>query len=205
MVRTGRPREFDWDSVADAAVLLFWRQGYDKTSLADIMNATGLSSSSFYGAFGSKRALFEAALARFRVTWGRVSDPLADPDLAPRDAVEAMLQLTVAMQTDPSHPLGCMVALSGVAFAGGSEGIHAVARKYRDMVRDQLTLNARRAVDLGQLRSDTDAVALAVAMECFLWGITIDARDGVAREALSAAIDSIMLLWDLRTDTHGQN
>lgn len=57
-----RPKEYDENEVVAKAVELFRRQGYDATSVRDILESTGLSSSSLYAAFGGKEALYLAAL-----------------------------------------------------------------------------------------------------------------------------------------------
>ena len=61
----GRPREFDEQAVLDAVQALFWQQGYEATSLADIVEASGLNKSSLYNAFGSKQQLFALVLDRY--------------------------------------------------------------------------------------------------------------------------------------------
>ncbi len=53
-----RPLEFDRSKAVNRALVLFWRQGYQATSLADLLAAMGISRSSFYAAFGDKRSLF---------------------------------------------------------------------------------------------------------------------------------------------------
>lgn len=58
----GRPRNFDVDVVTAAAADTFCRLGYEATSLDDIVSTTGLHRGSLYGAFGSKRGIFLAAL-----------------------------------------------------------------------------------------------------------------------------------------------
>ncbi len=60
-----RPREFDRDQVVDRAVEVFWRQGFEATSIQDLVEATGLNRGSLYNTFGDKAGLFEAALERY--------------------------------------------------------------------------------------------------------------------------------------------
>ena len=61
----GRPREFDEDGVLERALHVFWRLGYEATSVTDLMEATGLAKGSLYKAFGDKRSLFLKALDRY--------------------------------------------------------------------------------------------------------------------------------------------
>src|SRR5210317_1187307 len=61
----GRPRGFDEAKVLDAAMEVFWRKGYESTSLADLLEATGLHKGSLYQAFGDKHTLFISALRRY--------------------------------------------------------------------------------------------------------------------------------------------
>ena len=92
---------------------LFWRQGYEPTSLDQLQRAMGdLSPASFYGAFGSKEKLYREALARYLGTYGQVVAPLHDAASTPRDALEQALRRSVQLQTDPDMPRGCMLVLS---------------------------------------------------------------------------------------------
>jgi TetR/AcrR family transcriptional regulator, transcriptional repressor for nem operon len=60
-----RPREFDEGTVLDAAVLCFWKQGYEATSVRDLVAQTGITAASLYNAFGDKRALYQKALDHY--------------------------------------------------------------------------------------------------------------------------------------------
>ena len=89
MARTGRPREFDTEAALEGALLLFWEHGYEATSLTQLKAAMGgISTASFYAAFGSKEALFRAVVTRYLDTHGRVTAPLKDPAWPPRAAIE---------------------------------------------------------------------------------------------------------------------
>ncbi len=60
-----RKREFDKDKVLEQAMILFWRRGYEATSIHDLKKAMNISTSSMYETFGDKRGIFLEALARF--------------------------------------------------------------------------------------------------------------------------------------------
>ena len=57
-----RPKGYDRDAVLTAARDLFWEQGYEAVSVADLEQRTGLNRSGIYQEFGSKHGLFAAAL-----------------------------------------------------------------------------------------------------------------------------------------------
>lgn len=57
-----RRRTYSTEAVVEAAKDTFWRLGYDGAAVSDLEAATGLSRSSLYQAFGSKRRLFADAL-----------------------------------------------------------------------------------------------------------------------------------------------
>ena len=64
VVPIGRPREFDTSKAIDSAMLLFWRKGYEGTSISDLTEALGITRPSLYGAFGNKEQLFRTVLDR---------------------------------------------------------------------------------------------------------------------------------------------
>lgn len=76
----GRVRVFDENTAIRAARDVFWERGYASTSLAELQAATGLSRSSVYGTFGSKRGLFEAVTHNYL---DEVVIPLLEPLEAP--------------------------------------------------------------------------------------------------------------------------
>jgi len=60
-----RPLEFDRPQTVNKALVLFWRKGYQATSLADLLAAMGIRRSSFYGAFTDTCSLFVECLDLF--------------------------------------------------------------------------------------------------------------------------------------------
>lgn len=61
----GRPREFNEDNVLKKIMELFWKRGYEGTSLSHIIAATGLKKGSLYATFGDKHAMYLAAITNY--------------------------------------------------------------------------------------------------------------------------------------------
>ena len=197
MPRTGRPREFDRGQALDAAMRLFWRQGYESTSLDQLKRAMGgLSAASFYGAFGSKERLFREALERYLGTHGRVVAPLCDDALGPREALEATLRRSARMQTEADLPGGCMVVLSAANMSPENAHVQALVAAERGRTRDGIGRRVAQAIRSGELHPGTDVEGLATLVDALLVGMSVQSRDGVTGTAIDAAVSTLLRLWD---------
>ncbi|MEM0964440.1 MAG: helix-turn-helix domain-containing protein, partial [Bacteroidota bacterium] len=90
-----RPRQYDPDAVLDAAQRAFQARGYEATSVQDLVEATGLSRSSLYHAFGDKHALFLAVLDRYAAAGDEAAEA-ACCGASPLAAIEAVLTQSAA-------------------------------------------------------------------------------------------------------------
>ncbi|WMJ69639.1 TetR/AcrR family transcriptional regulator [Stenotrophomonas sp. 24(2023)] len=204
MTRTGRPRSFDRDTALEQAMQVFWARGYEAASLALLKDAMGgISSPSFYAAFGSKEALFEEVLQCYLATHGQVMAPLYQPGLDPRAAVERALHATARMQTDSGHPLGCLLNVAATTTPDEVETAQALLAGDRAATRAGFIECARRAVSNGQLPATSDAQAIGVMLDTFMRGLTAQARDGVPRAQMDAAIDALLAPWKKTTPRRG--
>ena len=133
---------------------------------------------------------------RYIATHGQVMAALHDPKMPPRDAVATALRDTVEMQTDPSHPAGCLVALSA-ANGPSTEGLLGgtlAAERNRNSAAIQACVE--RAIASGELRPEIDAIGFASMIDAAVAGISMRARDGVGREQLERAVDAVLASWD---------
>ena len=197
MARTGRPRGFDKDEALGQAMRLFWDQGYEATSLAQLKAAMGnISAASFYAAFDSKEALFRNVLALYLATHGQVTASLQDPSIPPRAAIELALRRSARMQTGRDHPLGCLVILSISTCSPQNRHLQELLAAERARNRRGFRTCVNRAIVAGELPAAHDPVALAAVFDTFLVGLSTQARDRVDQAALDAAISHLMGTWD---------
>lgn len=95
--RPGRPRGFDEADALRAAMGVFWRQGFEASSLDDLTRAMGLSRSSFYACFGSKRDALIAAIG----VYARDRREALKARLAAADGPQGRAEAVVAALADP--------------------------------------------------------------------------------------------------------
>jgi TetR/AcrR family transcriptional repressor of nem operon len=65
-----RPKQFNNEKALHEAMRIFWRKGYDGTSLPDLLLSMNLNRSSLYNAFQDKQTLFHQTLTYYQETIG---------------------------------------------------------------------------------------------------------------------------------------
>lgn len=192
--KAGRPLSFDRDAALEQAMLLFWRHGYETTSISDLTNAMGITVPSLYTAFGDKRRLFLEAASRY------AGDPEAsgaaiDDATTAYEAARSTLHRAVETFTGQTTPPGCLLASATASGSAGSADVQAVVAGYRQRIRDHLQARVERDIKAGQMPDSTDAAALAGLVVTVVQGLSVLARDGVTRPALSGIADASLSAW----------
>jgi TetR/AcrR family transcriptional regulator, transcriptional repressor for nem operon len=195
--RTGRPLAFDPDGALDAAMRQFWAHGFEATSLEDLERATGLSRSSLYNTFGSKRVLFERAVDRYMAVLDhQLLDPLETGDAGLAD-LETFVDRLGSQLDEASVVAGCLLTNSLAEFGGRDRGVVRQGHAYLDRARRAIGTALARASDRGEI----DAAANAARTELILGlvlGVNIVARSGVGKtdlDALVAAVHAEIGTW----------
>lgn len=177
----GRPRAFDLDEVSEQALVVFWANGYEATSMDQLVAATGLSASSIYAAFVNKRGLFEAAVARYDAHAGEALDALHDGSRGLRDVARFVEWVREGLRSD-SRPASCLIVNTMVEMASRDEVIAEATARYRTRVRESLRAAMARAEAQGELPRRS-ARQRADVVNAALFGALATARAGSVDDA----------------------
>ncbi len=177
-------KQFDMDTVLDAAMIQFWRAGYADTSVDDLSRATGLNRSSIYSSLGDKDTLFLRCLDRYAARYGEKYDAaLSCAAAEPLTAVRAFFDVTLERIADPELPDGCLVAQSAMAIPVLSPSVAAHTKEALGFQR----LRLRAALKAGRL-TDQDAEAFAEHVAAVNQSLAVMSRAGASRAQLLAIV-----------------
>ncbi|MBX9824765.1 MAG: TetR/AcrR family transcriptional regulator [Xanthobacteraceae bacterium] len=179
-----RPREFDAEVALESAMELLWSKGYEATSLDDLCKVTGLSRSSFYATFGSKRKLLLRSVDRYverRVP--NLIETLVRP-IPVQDAFAALLRDFIDRIVAGSGRRGCFLGNCAAELPRGDRGALTQVRQGLGRTEAVFREALARAKARGELQPEADVDALARFLTAGIQGLRLVGKVNPDRSTL---------------------
>lgn len=191
----GRPRGFDRDDALRIALNVFWRHGYEQTSMALLASEMGIALPSIYCAYGNKAHLFLEALRYYqKIYW----DPLYEeyrlaPDI--HDGTAHFFREAAGILLAPNAPCGCVIVMGFLNLPENEPELHKAIAERREHTRRMFRNKLKEAAEKGQIPAACDIPGIAGALHNFFEGLSIQARgDLCLSELLAIAEKGVRLL-----------
>ena len=167
-----RQREFNKDEVIARAMLIFWSQGYEATSIRNLQDAMGISSSSMYEVFGDKRGVYLAALAHFCELEGARISQMALESPTPKVFIEQLFNmLNLALESDNPR-LGSMAFNAMIEFGTIDPEVTTLLLTHYIRIANIVAQAIADGQAAGTITSKEDATTLAHTILLTLQGIS---------------------------------
>ena len=180
----GRPRGFDEGEVLQTALMLFWRHGYDATTMRMLSEATGVGVRGLVNVFGDKEQLFARVLTAYHsMAEGVLASVFSPPGL---DAVETLFRgMAAPVEADAINNAGCLMV--NTVFNAGRAGtrFEPAIQAYRGMFRDTFEAALRRD-------GIADSTARAEFLVASLWGVLSHIRLSGSTTSAAPMVDVIV-------------
>ncbi len=190
-----RPREFDEAEALDRAMEVFWKKGYQNTSLDDLLDAMGIQRGSFYNTFGSKKETYLRAIDRyteFMLNGGPYTQATqSEPGLA---ALATLCDNYIDSVTGDAEPRGCFFAHVSKEHRGDDPVIQQAILKGIDRMRGIIKRSIEAAQRDGDLPEQVSPEGMATLFMSVAWGIHVMAEAGVPKEDLKTAASQLFVM-----------
>lgn len=134
-----RAREFDEEMAVQRAMRLFWRKGYETSTLPELLKVMRICRGSFYNAFGTKREVLIRAVQQYAGTgMDGLLSPLAT-ETAGRAEIEKTFAQLLAYMTSPRGRQGCLIGNSMTEIAMQDPELRELLLLARRQTEDALT------------------------------------------------------------------
>lgn len=185
-----RPRKIEKEDALEAAMQAFWLNGFEATSMQDLMNTTGLKKGSIYQTFGGKKALFFETLTlyadrvydEFRATFREAETP--------KDGMTTFLtEFLVNFALQETIRKGCFVVNTTIELAPHDEDARAIIQRQNSRIEKMLSDEIEKGQKTGEFRKDIPANELAIELNVMLYGLMADSKstgDSVRTKKLAA-------------------
>lgn len=183
----GRSKTYQRDDLIQRAVEVFRSYGFASTSATMLEETLGLNRSSIYAEFGSKQALFDEALQRYRESvvdqrFGTLEEPGAG-----LVAIKELFSFYGAAGDGQAAGRGCLLCNTAIEFGPNDpSGTEAVSR-YFDRIHRAFDSALKDAVRSGDAHRSLDTTEEARFLAASVLGIFVMLRAAAPPAAVSAA------------------
>lgn len=199
----GRPKVFDREVALDKAMTLFWKHGYEATSLSDLVEATGAKAPTLYAEFSNKEGLFRAVLDRYISQFTAKQEALLFcEEKTLQQALGDYFTSVAACFTSTDTPAGCFIVTTSAALAASSGQIASTIKARHALQEKTLERFLRNRQATGELPEHCDIQRLTRYLCCLLHGMSVSARDGASFEGLNHIVQTTLAIFPALINAH---
>lgn len=180
-----RTKEFEPKKALEAAMNVFWRHGYEHTSLDALMKEMGVARQSLYDTFGDKRSLYLKALEHYRDCNHAMIRGLFSEKKSVKDGFRKLL-FDLSRETREEHDRGCLLLSANLELASSDLEIAAFLRQNQKTSEALFADALKRGQANGEISKKEDATALAKFFIATIQGMRALAKLNHDRKALES-------------------
>ncbi|WP_273545183.1 TetR/AcrR family transcriptional regulator [Agrobacterium vitis] len=181
-------------------MMAFWQNGFEATSMHNLVEAMQINSPSIYAAFGSKEALFAETIDYYREAYASELLQALNDAADAASGIEAMFAAAIELFTRLDTPGGCFVVNSVASNAPNGLELAQTMAQLRWQRSEQIAERLREDVRAGKLRDDTPVQELSDLYAVLLQGLAQAARDGLGKTRLMTLCEHsrhLILPWQM--------
>ncbi len=174
-----RPIEYDRDDVLHKAMQLFWANGFEQTSVRDVLDTTGFNRHSLYEEFGGKDGLFKAVLTHYRQ---HIISEVIEPLLGKDSDLETIRKIFKDRADFDQQGKGCLLSNTATIKQSMDEELYSIIKAYNRKVEKAFEYCITNAQKKNQIPKNKDAKLLSRYIATVLHGLSPMCKLGITKK-----------------------
>jgi TetR/AcrR family transcriptional repressor of nem operon len=185
-------KQFNESEVVEKAMRAFWENGYNATSLGDLVERTGVGRGSLYSTFKDKHDLFLAALRMYDDRMRRRKLEELESSHSPREAVRQLLLAFTAGVSKRGGNHGCFLTNTALELSARDPDAAAIVAASQEEIEKFFLRSIRRGQAEREIPASVDAADAARGLLATLIGLIVLTRSRPDRRLLESIVADAM-------------
>ena len=187
-----RPREFDEEKALDLVMRVFWAQGYQASTFADLTKAADVRKQSLYGVFGDKRALFLKSLALYRKQVLSNAQQVVTEARSPFEGIARLMRHAARPPGPKEGPLGCLMANTALELGVSDPDVAIELKKMFRAMEEILAAAVKKGQESGEITTQFDSAAIGQSLANTINGLRILQNTGATSQQVKTVVETAL-------------
>jgi len=184
-----RPREFDAEEALGQVMRVFWDQGYQASTFADLTKAAHVGKQSLYGALGDKRSLFLQSLALYRNQFLSKARTVVSEADSPFEGIARLMRYAARPPGPKDGPSGCLMANTALELGSSDSDVAAEVKRTFRAIEEILTAAVKKGQERGEITTRFDSAAIGQSLANTINGLRILQNTGATSQQAKTVVE----------------
>ncbi len=185
-----RTKQFDESKALEKAMELFWKRGYNGTSIQSLVDHLGINRASIYDTFGGKEELFHKALDHYRTTNFRQISETLEKATSFKEGIRKLFTLSVEHASADPDRKGCLMVNSTTELAAVNQDILHKMQANEQSFEELLFHLIEKGKSNNELDKSLESKALAAYLFTLYNGLRVVSKVNPSRSHLQKIVDT---------------
>lgn len=191
-----RTKQFNQQEVLDKAVYIFWKQGYNATSMDDLVKNLGINRASLYDTFGGKKQLFEHAVNRYIETNKRGLEQLLNTAASVREGISKLFQALIDQSISDPDSKGCLLVNTSTELIPHDKELTEIVFRNKANFQEIVFQYLKKGQQQGEIDKNKDLKTISGFLITLFNGLKVSAKVKPQEAEMKSIVDIGLSILD---------
>jgi len=192
----GPVKQFNREEALERAMALFWANGFEATSIQDLVETMGVNRASLYDTFGNKQSIYNQALDKYcNIAQLQLEKITQSPDDS-ASAISILKKILIELLVSDSgmNKSGCFINNTAVELGPHDSVLADKVNIFWQLIENTFKSLLDKAVSQNEIPRDTNTQEMAVFVNTIMQGMAVRNKAGSTPEEAIAGIEYVIKL-----------